>query len=82
MLKTTFRHHLEDLSNYEIKKHIFKNTYEQNNNHFFIKHPNKFGIYSNNGFIETQIYTPNTIAEELKKLEVYPGKFFSRKARI
>ena len=47
---TTFRYHLEDLSNYEIRKQVFKNTYEQNKNHFFINHPNKFGIYSNKGF--------------------------------
>ena len=77
---TTFRHHLEDLSNYEIRKQIFKNTYEQNKNHFFINHPNKFGIYSNKGFIENQIYTPNKIAEELKKLEFFPGKIFFKES--
>ena len=37
---TTFRYHLEDLINYEIRKQVFKNTYEQNKNHFFINHPN------------------------------------------
>ena len=68
------------MSNYEIRKQIFKNTYEQNKNHFFINHPNKFGIYSNKGFIENQIYTPNTIAEELKKLEFFPGKFFFKES--
>ena len=26
---TTFRYHLEDLSNYEIRKQVFKNTYEK-----------------------------------------------------
>lgn len=75
-LDTTFRHHLEDLNNYEIRKQILKNTYEQNKNHFVINHPNKFGIYSNKGFIENQIYTPNKIAEELKKLEFFPGDIF------
>ena len=70
---TTFRYHLEDLSNNEIRKQVFKNTYEQNKNHFFINHPNKLGIYSNKGFIQNQIYTPNTIAKKKKKLE-----FFSR----
>ena len=79
---TTFRYHLEDLSNYEIRKQVFKNTYEQNKNHFFINHPNKFGIYSNKGFIENQIYTPNSIAEELKKLEFFPEKVYSGKTRI
>ena len=73
---TTFRYHLEDLSNYEIRKQVFKNTYEKNKNHFFINHPNKFGIYSNKGFIENQIYTPNTIAEELKKLEFFTRENF------
>ena len=73
---TTFRYHLEDLSNYEIRKQVFKNTYEQNKNHFFINHPNKFGIYSNKGFIENQIYTPNSIAEELKKLEFFTRENF------
>ena len=73
---TTFCDHLEDLSNYEIRKQVFKNTYEQNKNHFFINHPNKFGIYSNKGFIENQIYTPNTIAEELKKLEFFARENF------
>ena len=29
---TTFRHHLEDLSSYEIRKQIFRNTYAQNKN--------------------------------------------------
>ena len=73
---TTFCDHLEDLSNYEIRKQVFKNTYEQNKNHFFINHPNKFGIYSNKGFIENQIYTPDTIAEELKKLEFFARENF------
>ena len=73
---TTFRYHLEDLSNYEIRKQVFKNTYEQNKNHFFINHPNKFGIYSNKGFIENQIHTPNSIAEELKKLEFFTRENF------
>ena len=31
---TSFCDHLEDLSNYEIRKQVFKNTYEQNKNHF------------------------------------------------
>ena len=61
------------MSNYEIWKHVFKDTYEQNKNYFLSYHPNVFNIYSNKGFKENQIYTPNTIAEELKKLE-----FFSR----
>merc|ERR1712148_86498 len=39
-------------------------------------HPNKFGIYSNKGFIENQIYTPDTIAEELKKLEFFARENF------
>ena len=73
---TTFRYNLEDLSNYEIRKQVFKNTYEQNKNHFFINHPNKFGIYSNKGFIENQICTPNSIAEELKKLEFFTRENF------
>ena len=67
----TFCYHLEDWSNYEIRNQVFKKTYEQNKNHFFINHPNKFGIYSNKGIIENQIYSPNTIAEELKQLEIF-----------
>ena len=66
---TTFRYHLEDLSNYEIRKQVFKNTYEQNKNHF--SPPNEFGIYSNKGFIENQIYAQNTTAEELE-IKIFP----------
>ena len=65
------RYHLEDLINYEIRKYVFKNTYEQNKSHFFTYHPVKFVIYSNKGFSKNQIYTPNTIATELKQLDYF-----------
>ena len=48
----------------------------KNKNHFFINYPNKFGIYSNKGFIENKIYSPNTIAEELKKLDFFTREDF------
>ena len=73
---TTFRHHLQDLSDYETRKQVFIDTYEKNKNHFFINYPNKFGIYSNKGFIENKIYSPNTIAEELKKLDFFTREDF------
>ena len=49
---TIFCYCLEDLSNYEIRKQVFKNTYKQNKNNLFINHLNEFGIDSNNRFIE------------------------------
>ena len=72
---TTFRHHVEDLSNYEKRKQVFNNTYKENNILFYIHRHNKFGIYSNKGFVENQIYTASTIAEELKKMEFVPRIF-------
>ena len=64
------------MSDYETRKQVFIDTYEKNKNHFFINYPNKFGIYSNKGFIENKIYSPNTIAEELKKLDFFTREDF------
>ena len=49
---------------------------------FCINHPNKFGIYSNKGFIENRIDTPNAIAEELKKLECFTRDFFTENSNL
>ena len=71
---TSFHNHIDDLSNYEIRKKVFIQTYEKNRNHFFINHLNKLGIYSNKGFIKNQIYTPNTMEDELKPLDFFQEK--------
>ena len=60
-----------DLTNIEILKKTFLNTYKKNKEHFFINYPNNFGIYSNKIFIDNQIYTPKTIEEELKRSTIF-----------
>ena len=72
----TFIHQSEDLSNYETAKEVFIKTYNENKSSFFIKFPNKFGIYPIEEYIENRIYTANTIEEELKQLNFFSSKEF------
>ena len=76
---TTFRYHFEDFSNYEIRKQVFKTSYEQNKNHFFINSPNKFlFLFKQRIYRKSNLPTKHN-SRKLKKLELFPENFFQGK---
>ena len=38
---------------------------------FFINYPNNFGVYSNKGYLENEIYNPKTIEDKLKQFDFF-----------
>ena len=65
------RYHLEDFSNYAIRTHVFKDTYDQNKNHFFINH------LINLEFMHIEVkFVPRRHSRRVEKTRIFPREKF------